>query len=101
VVSGDQMLARGYGVRNTETQAGLGAATFHALLSQTSGLRDRSGDSGTDAEVALGDGARELTAADFVLPSGTVFSYSNLGFSLVGAALEGLRKRPCADVMCD
>jgi len=145
VVSGDQMLARGYGVANAETQAALGAdtavhlgsltkvftalavtkvldslqlaisspvgpyvpglaeragaATFHALLSQTSGLRDRAGDSGTDAEIALGDSARELTAADFLLPAGTVFSYSNLGYSLAGAALEGLRKQPYADVM--
>jgi len=49
--------------------------------------------------VALGDNARELTAADFLLPAGTVFSYSNLGYSLAGAALEGLRKRPYADVM--
>lgn len=57
------------------------------------------GDRGTDAESALGDAARGLTAADFLLPGGTVFSYSNLGYALAGAALEGLRKRPYADVM--
>jgi CubicO group peptidase (beta-lactamase class C family) len=75
------------------------AATFHELLSQASGLRDRAGDAGTDAEGALGDSARELTAADFLLPPGVVFSYSNPGYALAGAALEGLRKRPYADVM--
>ena len=145
VVSGDQMVARGYGVANAETgtplQAttavhlgsltklftalavvkaldaaklppetpigpyvqGLGAsasaATFDQLLSQTGGLRDRAGDSGTDGEAELGNSARELTGADFILPAGTVFSYTNLGYALAGAGLEGLRKQPYADVM--
>ncbi len=145
VVSGDRMLARGYGIANLETHAPLqadtaihlgsltkvftalavmkvlesiplaatvpvgpyipglaasvGAMTFHQLLSQTSGMRDRPGDSGADTEIALGDSARELTTTDVLLPPGTVFSYSNLGYSLAGAALEGLRKRPYADVM--
>jgi CubicO group peptidase (beta-lactamase class C family) len=75
------------------------ATTFHALLSQTSGLRDRAGDDGVSVETALGDAARELVAADFLLPPGTVFSYSNLGYALAGAALEGLNKRPFADAM--
>ena len=145
VVSGEDMVARGYGVANAETAASLGphtavhlgsltklftalavtnaletlklspdtnvgayvqglapaaaSVTFHQLLSQTSGLRDRSGDYGTDQESALGDAARELTANDFLLPAGTVFSYTNLGYALAGAALEGLRKRPYADAM--
>jgi len=74
-------------------------ATFHHLLSQTSGLRDRAGNDGPSVETALGDAARELGPADFLLPPGTVFSYSNLGYSLAGAALEGLHQRPYADAM--
>jgi CubicO group peptidase (beta-lactamase class C family) len=145
VVSGSEIVARGYGVANAETGAAfqphtavhLGSltklftalavtsaldalklppettvgpyvqglsppattATFHHLLAQTSGLRDRAGDYGSAVESALGDSARELTGDDFLLPPDTVFSYSNLGYALAGAALEGLRKRPYADVM--
>ncbi len=145
VVSGDQIVARGYGVANAETGAplqattavhlgsltklftalavvkalddaklplatpvgpyvqGLGAnasaVTFHQLLSQTAGLRDRAGDTGTDGEAELGNSARELTGADFILPAATVFSYSNLGYALAGAGLEGLRKQPYAEAM--
>ncbi len=75
------------------------SSTFHQLLSQTSGLRDRPGDSGSDVESALGDSARELGDGDYLLPAGTVFSYSNLGYSLAGAGLEGLHQRPYADAM--
>jgi CubicO group peptidase (beta-lactamase class C family) len=75
------------------------AATFHHLLSQTSGLHDRAGADGASDETALAQAARELTAADFLLPAGTVFSYSNPGYALAGAALEGLDKRPFADSM--
>lgn len=76
-----------------------GAATFHHLLSQTSGLHDRAGGDGTSREADLGNAARELTAADFLLPAGTVFSYSNPGYALAGAALEGLQKKAYADAM--
>jgi CubicO group peptidase (beta-lactamase class C family) len=145
IVSGEEVVARGYGIANTETgtvfqphtAVHLGSltklftalavtsaldalklppettvgpyvqglappattATFHHLLSQTSGLRDRAGDYGSDVESALGDSARELTGDDFLLPPGTVFSYTNLGYALAGAALEGLRKRPYAEAM--
>ena len=78
-----------------------GAATFDQLLSQTSGLRDRPGDSGTDDEAELAKNARTLADADFMLPGGTVFSYSNLGYSLAGAVLEAMSKRPYAEVLRD
>lgn len=77
------------------------AATFQQLLSQTSGLRDRPGDIGTDDETALASSARSLAAADFLLPGNVVFSYSNLGYSLAGAALESLSKKPFAEVLTD
>lgn len=75
------------------------AATFDQLLSQTSGLRDRQGDTGTDDEAELARSARALTDADFLLPGGIVFSYSNFGYSLAGAVLESMSKRPYADVL--
>jgi len=75
------------------------AATFHQLLSQTSGLRDRPGDNGLGDELALAGGARELTEADFLLPPDVVFSYSNLGYALAGAALESLSKRGFAEAL--
>ena len=75
------------------------AATFHHLLSQASGLHDRAGGDGTSREADLGNAARALTAADFLLPAGTVFSYSNPGYGLAGAALEGLHKTAYADAM--
>lgn len=75
------------------------ATTFHQLLSRTSGLRDRPGDSGDGDELALAASARELSPADFLLPAGLVFSYSNLGYALAGAALESLsRKGFCRNV---
>lgn len=145
VVAGDQIVARGYGIANTQSQTRMSettlvhtgsltklftalavaatldaqgitpesavgtrvpglaprasATTFHQLLSQTSGVRDRAGDYGSDVESALGESARELTDRDFLLPAGVVFSYSNLGYALAGAALERLRKQPYADAM--
>ena len=34
-----------------------------------------------------------------MLPGGTVFSYSNLGYALAGAGLEAMSKQPYADVL--
>jgi CubicO group peptidase (beta-lactamase class C family) len=73
--------------------------TFHQLLSQTSGLRDRPGDTGTDDESALAASTRALVEADFLLPGNLVFSYSNLGYATAGAALEALTKQPFADAL--
>jgi CubicO group peptidase (beta-lactamase class C family) len=75
--------------------------TFHQLLAQTSGLRDRAGTGGSDDEAALAAAARALGAADAILPPGTVFSYSNPGYALVGAALEAIRRQPFADALAD
>lgn len=77
----------------------VGALTFHHLLSQTSGLGDRAGEAGSDDEGALAASARQLSTGDFVLPAGTVFSYSNPGYALAGAALESLTKQPFADAL--
>lgn len=73
--------------------------TFHQLLSQTSGLRDRPGDSGDGDELALAASARGLSSSDFLLPAGLVYSYSNLGYALAGAALESLSRKGFADAL--
>lgn len=77
------------------------AATFHELLSHTSGLRDRQGDAGSDDELALASSSRELTDADFLFPGGLVFSYSNPGYALAGAALESMIKKGFAEALRD
>ena len=79
----------------------LTAVTFHQLLSQTSGLRDQAGTDGTRNESALATRVRGITDADFILPAGTVFSYSNLGYATAGLAIEHLRKKPYADALRD
>jgi CubicO group peptidase (beta-lactamase class C family) len=75
------------------------AATYHELLSQTSGLRDEPGQKGATDEGALAARVRAIGDADFLLPAGTVFSYSNLGYAVAGAALERLRGEPFADAL--
>jgi CubicO group peptidase (beta-lactamase class C family) len=79
----------------------LAQVTFHQLLTHTSGLRDAPGGGGTADERALAARVRAITDADFLLPPGTVFSYSNLGYAVAGFALEQLRQRPFADALDD
>ena len=77
----------------------LAAVTFDQLLSQTSGLRDQPGSAGATDETALAARVRAISDPDFILPAGTVFSYSNLGYATAGFALEYLRKQPYADAL--
>jgi CubicO group peptidase (beta-lactamase class C family) len=79
----------------------LSTVMFHQLLSQTSGLRDSPGTTGTPDETALGARVRGIGEADFVLPAGTVFSYSNLGYAAAGYVLEVLRAKPYADALAE
>jgi CubicO group peptidase (beta-lactamase class C family) len=83
----------------TDASSRLAETTFHELLSHSSGLRDKPGAQGTHDESALATGVRAITASDFLLPRGVVFSYSNLGYAAAGAALEQLRKAPFADAL--
>jgi CubicO group peptidase (beta-lactamase class C family) len=87
------------GAHVSDLHARLGAVTFHQLLSHTSGLRDHPGASGTNDEGALANRVRAITDGDFLLPAGTVFSYSNLGYAAAGLALEQLRNKPYADAL--
>jgi len=73
--------------------------TLRQLVSQTSGLGDLPGEAGTTDEAALLAFARALGPAQFVAPPGAVFSYSNPGLALAGAALETARREPYAAAM--
>ena len=75
----------------------LAQITVHQLLSQTSGLKDVPGDSGSHEESALGDFARSLKDEDLVIENGRAFSYSNAGYSLAGYIIEQVSGKPYAD----
>jgi CubicO group peptidase (beta-lactamase class C family) len=64
----------------------IGALTSHQLLAQISGLRDMPGAHGEQGDDAHGRFLRTLRAADRILNPGQSFSYSNIGYSLVGFA---------------
>jgi CubicO group peptidase (beta-lactamase class C family) len=73
--------------------------TLHRLLSQTSGLRDITGDSGSQDEKALAEFAQSLTEKDLIFEAGKYFSYSNAGYALAGAVLEKVSQKSYADEM--
>src|SRR5690349_20954331 len=77
----------------------LASLTPSQLLSQTAGLADREGSSGTSDETELLRSARELPAATAFLPPGLSFSYSNLGFALAGLAAQEAARKPFADLV--
>lgn len=78
--------------------ARIGALTLRQLLTQTSGLRDESADSGRQDESALLEYARTVPDSAIRLPAGEAFSYSNLGFALGGLALQEAAHRPYAQL---
>ncbi|WP_244223559.1 serine hydrolase domain-containing protein [Amycolatopsis circi] len=57
------------------------ALTLRRLLSHTSGLP-------SDPADAAGTARKEVRSAEFVCEPGTAFSYSNLGYALVGLLIE-------------
>ncbi|MFB9927718.1 serine hydrolase domain-containing protein [Amycolatopsis halotolerans] len=58
-----------------------GSLTLRGLLSHTTGLP-------SDPADAAGSCRKEVRAAEFVCEPGTAFSYSNLGYALVGELIE-------------
>ena len=82
-------------------RARFGVLTASQLLSQTAGLGDREGSYGTVDEAALLRAARELPDSVALLPPGTSFSYSNVGFALAGLAAQEASKQPYADLIRD
>lgn len=77
----------------------LAALTLRDLLQQRSGLRDVPGDDGPDDESQLAAWTSALGDTMRMLPTGAVFSYSNAGYALAGAALESWGKQPFADLL--
>jgi len=77
----------------------IAAITPHNVLSNTTGLKDDSPNTGPHDEAAL---AREVASFNensvFAAP-GRTFSSSNLGFVLEGRLLEVVKGEPFADVM--
>ena len=70
------------------------ALTPHQLLAQVSGLRDMPGGHGEQGDEAHRRFLRGLTSADRILPPNRTFSYSNIGYSLVGLAAAEASGRP-------
>lgn len=79
----------------------IGGLTPAQLLSQTAGLGDREGNYGTSDEAALIRAARELRDSIAFLRPGLSFSYSNVGFALVGLAAQEAVRQPFGDLMRD
>lgn len=77
----------------------IAALTPHQLLAQISGLRDMPGNYGELGDEAHARFVRTLTAADRILAPGQSFSYSNIGYSLVGLAAAEASKMPFAELV--
>jgi CubicO group peptidase (beta-lactamase class C family) len=77
----------------------LSALTLAQLLSHTAGVRDEAAGYGPRDPSALAAAARRLTDADLFTTPGDVYSYSNLGFTLAGYAIESAAKEPFAAVV--
>jgi len=71
--------------------------TFHLLLTHTSGIRDEGRPYGPHDESALRDAARNIKDDYLFTEPGQIFSYSNLNYVLVGAAMEEIAAKPYAD----
>ncbi|WNV85583.1 serine hydrolase domain-containing protein [Umezawaea sp. Da 62-37] len=73
--------------------------TARHLLTHTGGVDgNHFTDTGRD-DGAIGRFVATLADADHLLPPGTVFSYSNSGFVLLGRLVEVLRDKPFHDVL--
>ena len=79
----------------------LKAITPHQLLTHTSGLLDESMNDGDVADNALEKRMLKLGEKDLFVPRGTVFSYSNPGFSLAGYLIERVTGKPFSKAMHD
>lgn len=62
--------------------------TLSRLLSHTSGMADSDKEYGPHDDAALGETARALGDASLFEEPGKIFSYSNVGFDLVGYLVE-------------
>jgi CubicO group peptidase (beta-lactamase class C family) len=79
----------------------LGAVPVRDLLRHRAGLRESSSYFGAHDEAALGEFVRSWSDSVFFAAPGEVYSYSNLGYVLAGAALEAVARTPYADAMAE
>lgn len=68
----------------------IGKLTLEQLLSHTSGLKDRSNDFGPIGISTQIQSTRQLNRLDIFAKPNQVFSYSNVGYNIVGAVLESV-----------
>jgi CubicO group peptidase (beta-lactamase class C family) len=74
----------------------LGTVTLHQLLTHTAGLVDDPHHSLCEGGAALSDA---ITQAHLGARPGTVYLYSNIGYSLAGLVIERATSRPFQDVL--
>lgn len=79
----------------------LAQITLHQLLTHTSGVRDEGRPYGAHDETALLNAVRGWKEDLFFTEPGRIFSYSNLNYALVGAAIEEAGGKPFADAMSE
>jgi CubicO group peptidase (beta-lactamase class C family) len=77
----------------------IGRLTAHQLLSHTAGLSDEVHYRGPHEETALAMTAQSLYVSVLFTRPGQVFSYSNLGYVLLGRLIEVIKGKPFADAM--
>jgi CubicO group peptidase (beta-lactamase class C family) len=73
--------------------------TLRQLLTHTAGLKDEAPYYGAGEESALRDTIRQW-GSDFIFTKpGTIYSYSNPGYAILGAVIESASGMPFADAM--
>jgi len=77
----------------------IGRLTSHQLLSHTAGLSDEIHLRGPHDESALAKTAQSLNNSSLFTEPGGIFSYSNLGYVLLGRLIEVIKGKPFADAM--
>jgi CubicO group peptidase (beta-lactamase class C family) len=78
----------------------LGDVSLRQLLSHSSGLEDRQPGGGEGAS-STGEYVRTAITRDLLFPPGALFSYSNVGFIVVGHLIEAATGVPWAEALQD
>lgn len=79
----------------------VGALHIQQLLTQTSGLRDEAREVSAYDPDMLEQTCRRLSDADGFTEFGPIWSYSNLGYALVGCVLQSAAGQPFAELVAD
>ena len=79
----------------------LARLTADQLLTHTAGIRDEAILNGPHDDAALGANIRTLNASNLFAEPGTVYSYANPGYWILGYLAEVVDGKPYAEVMLD